>query len=89
MACPRGCCDDYRTHIRGVNIGSFPAPETHYENKLGKDRDAYKALRRDGLQPKSVKGAYAVQQNATTELEVTLGRPVDAETKAVFSDAGI
>lgn len=89
MSCVRGCCPDYKTHIKGVKIGGFPTQTTYREKKLTKDRDAYKAMRKDGVQPKSVMGAYAVQQNAKDVREVEMGRPIDRETKAALDDAGI
>lgn len=89
MSCVKGCCEDYKTHIQGVNIGGFPSATTYRERKLDLDRTAYKAMRKDGVQPKGVMGAHVVQANANHVREVELGRPLDPETKAVFDDAGI
>lgn len=76
MSCPRGCCEDYKTHIKSVAIGSFPTQTTLAERKLTLDRDAYKELRHQGLQPPSVKGAYVNARSATNPTEVELGRPL-------------
>lgn len=89
MTCPRGCCPDYKTHIRGISIGNFPTDITYKERKWDKDMRAYKNLRRDGLQPKQIDGSYVLERNATDTREVEMGRPLDSETKAVFDDAGI
>lgn len=89
MSCPRGCCPDYRTHIRGISIGSFPTPVTEKERKWEKDMRSYKSLRRDGLQPKQIDGSYVVEQNANHKREVEMGRPLTPEAISVFDDVGI
>jgi hypothetical protein len=89
MSCVRGCCPDYKTHIQGIRIGGFPSPITEKERKWEKDMRAYKNLRRDGLQPKQIDGSYVIERSATDKREVEMGRPLDAETRAVFDDAGI
>lgn len=76
MACAKGCCPDYKTHIRGIQVGSFPSQTTYRDKKLELDRDAYKDLRKQGLQPPSVKGAYVNARSARNETEVELGRPL-------------
>jgi hypothetical protein len=88
MSCVRGCCESYKEHIQGINIGSFPTATTYKERKLELDRNAYKAMRKDGVQPKGVMGAHVIQANADHVKEVEMGRPLDKQTKAVF-DAGI
>lgn len=89
MSCVRGCCPDYKTHIRGINIGNFPTPTTEKERKWDKDMPAYKRLRQDGLQPKQIDGSYVLERNARHEREVEMGRPLTPETISVFDDAGI
>ena len=89
MSCPRGCCPDYRTHIRGINIGSFPTQTTYTERHWEKDMDAFKAMTDQGLKPGRLSGAAAIERSAKNEREVTMGRPLDKETHAVFDDAGI
>lgn len=88
MTCSRGCCPDYRTHIKGVHIGSFPDAQTYREKKLVMDMRAFKSLRDDGLQPPRVDGSYVLERNAKDKLEVELGRPVDPLTRAVMEDSG-
>lgn len=89
MACPRGCCPDYRTHIRGVSIGGFPTQTTHYEKKLEMDRDAFKRLRDDGLKPGRMKGAYVMERSAKHVREIEAGHAFHPDMLKVLDDAGI
>lgn len=89
MTCPRGCCPDYRTHIQGINIGSFPTSTTYTERRWDKDMPAYKRLVEDGLQPPRIDGSAAIERNARNEIEVERGHAIDNETLAVMDDAGI
>lgn len=89
MSCVRGCCPDYKTHIRGVSIGSFPTAITYKEQRWEKDMRAYKNLRQDGLQPPRIDGSYVMERSAKNAREVTMGRPMDTESHKVFDDAGL
>lgn len=89
MSCPRGCCPDYKTHIRGVSIGGFPTQTTYSERKLEMDRDAFKRLHDDGLNPGKMTGAYVMERSAKNEREIKMGRALDPITHKVFDDAGI
>lgn len=89
MSCPKGCCPDYRTHIRGVSIGGFPSQTTYNERKLELDRSAFKSMKDQGLKPARLRGAHVMARSAKDEKEIELGRPIDADTKAVMRDAGI
>lgn len=89
MSCPRGCCSSYREHINGINIGSFPTQTTYSERKLELDRDAFKRLSDDGLNPGKLTGAHVMERSATHKREIEMGRPLDPETHKVFDDAGI
>lgn len=82
-------CPDYRTHIRGINIGSLPTQTTYNEKKLELDRDAFKRLHDDGLNPGRLNGAYVMERSAKNEREIKMGRALDAATHAAFDDAGI
>ena len=44
------------------------------ERRLHKDRDAFKALRQDGIQPARLKGAADLQDNASTVHEIETGK---------------
>lgn len=76
MSCPRGCCPDYRTHVRGVNVGGFPTQVTMTERKWDKDMDAFKRLTDDGLNPGRLDGAYVMERSARHEKEIALGHPL-------------
>lgn len=89
MTCPRGCCPDYRTHIRGVSIGGFPTQTTYSEKKLELDRDAFKRLRDDGLKPGRMKGAYVMERSAKHPREIEAGHPLPADTHKVLDDSGL
>lgn len=89
MTCPRGCCPDYKTHISGVNIGSFPTQTTYTERKWDKDMGAFKAMAQQGLNPGKLEGAYVMQRSAKNEREIKMGRPLDAETHALFDENGL
>lgn len=86
MSCPRGCCDDYRTHIRGINIGSFPDAITYTERKWDKDMPAYKRLVEDGIQPPKIDGCYTMEREAVYAEEIELGRPIDKDTLAQLKE---
>lgn len=82
MSCSRGCCPDQLSHYRSVSISSAAMPSRksprfteidNREKKWDKDMPAYKAMRQDGLQPKSIDGAAAVQAGAETKAEVEAG----------------
>lgn len=44
------------------------------EQHLSVDGEAYKRLRRDGFQPKSINGSANLEANATTRFEIESGR---------------
>lgn len=86
MACPKGCCPDYRTHIHAIQVGTFPTQPTYTDRKWDLDMAAYKRLRADGLQPKDITGAYTLEREARNEVEITLGHPVDSTTLSLLQD---
>lgn len=86
MACVRGCCPDYRTHVQGVRIGGFPTQTTLTERQWDKDMPAYKRLVQDGLQPRQIDGAALAEQNAVHEKEIELGRAIDPATLSMMDD---
>lgn len=85
MTC-RCNCPDYRTHIRGVNIGSFPTQTTYTERKWDKDMTAFKAMVDQGLTPGRLEGAYVMERSAKDAREIEAGRPFDKETLAMMDD---
>lgn len=89
MPCPRGCCPDYRTHIRGVAIGSFPTQTTYTERKWDKDMGAFKRLVDEGHTPGRLEGAYVMERSATHPREIAAGRPLDPTTHKLLDEAGL
>lgn len=89
MSCPKGCCPDYKTHIRRVNVGGFPTQTTLTERKWDKDMPAFKRLCDDGLNPPRIDGAYVMERSATEKREIEMGRPLDKRTHEVFNENGL
>lgn len=89
MSCPRGCCPDYKTHIRGVRIGGLPTQTTYTERHWERDMAAFKSMHDQGLNPARLDGAAAIERSAKNEREIKMGRPLDKETHALFDDAGL
>lgn len=70
----------------------FVGPRTRAGNrkdeKLGKDRDAYKRLRANGLQPGHVGGSDHLEKHATLPIEVEYGKVFKTPTgKALAKEA--
>lgn len=85
MACGKPCnCESYRAHLLSVGFAAAAMPSRKgtvaqteaKERDLHKDRDAYKRLRNDGLQPPHVDGAHRIEQGAKHTAEVETGRLV-------------
>ncbi len=89
MSCPRGCCVDYKTHIRGVNIGSLPTQIAYTERKWEKDMGAFKRLVDEGHHPGRLEGAYVMERSATHPREIEQGRKIDPQTLSLMDEVGI
>jgi hypothetical protein len=79
MACARGCCATQAEHFRSLKLNPRLRGEGsnhHREFALGADRDAYRSMRRQGLQPPRLMGSYDLARRAESETEVRLGRVV-------------
>lgn len=77
MSCARGCCVTQGEHYRSLTFGGTSAQARaadRFEAALDKDRPAYKRLRDQGLQPRSVKGAAEIEARASSKFEVESGR---------------
>jgi len=75
MSCVRGCCPSPAEHYKSLSYVDHGQGSYHTKDRqLGKDRDAYKRLRQNGLQPKRVDGSARVEQTANTTAQVE-GRP--------------
>lgn len=53
------------------------------EKRWDKDMPAYKRLRKQGLQPKTIDGAAHLEAKATTRFEIESGRVLEGETKRI------
>lgn len=82
MGCGKPCkCESYRAHLLSVGIAATAMPSRKgavavteaKERTLHRDRDAYKRLRQDGLQPPQIDGCAQLEQRATTATEVESG----------------
>lgn len=82
MACGKPCnCETYRDHLLSVGFAAAAMPSrkgavAHTEAKervLRQDLDAYKRLRRDGLQPPQIDGSARIEKRATTASQVESG----------------
>lgn len=82
-------CPDYRTHISGINVGSFPTSPTLTERRWDRDMPAYKRLVDQGYQPPRIDGCGDIETNAEHVKEVELGRAIDKPTLREFDNAGI
>lgn len=65
----------YACHLRSISLGKGDlSPEVadinRRERNLGKDREAYRRLRRDGLQPPQVRGSDALEARAMDQVEM-------------------
>ena len=75
MSCDRGCCPSPKEHYKSLTFTYRGEGSYHQRDRqLAKDRDAYKRLRDEGLQPRSVDGSHRVEQTASTPAQVE-GRP--------------
>lgn len=75
MSCAKGCCPSQKEHFLSLSFVDHGVGSYHKrEEQLTKDRDAYKRLRQDGLQPKRIDGSHEVEAKAQTEAQVE-GRP--------------
>lgn len=79
MPCARGCCESQAEHFRSLKLNPRlrgTGSHHHRDFQVDADRDAYRAMRRQGLQPPHLTGAYDLQRRATTEAEIRLGTVV-------------
>ena len=78
MACARGCCATQREHYLSVGISAAAMPsrsgpvvaKLNSDKLFSKDGDAYKRLRKEGLQPERINGCAALETVADTKFEV-------------------
>jgi len=78
MPCARGCCPTFADHVRSIRFGSRAGDVVRANQRdaaFAKDREAYRRLRRDGLQPPRIDGCAALEARADHVTQVTMGDP--------------
>jgi hypothetical protein len=78
--------EDYRS------IG-YVGPRTRRANgkdeQLARDRDAYRRLRKDGVQPDHVGGSERIERHATLPIEVEMGWVAKTKTGKALAREGV
>lgn len=80
MSCARGCCSSPREHYRSLVVGrSQPTVMSNgyplnQDGSDGRDMDAYKRLKANGLQPPKWRGSAELEKHATTAVEIERGK---------------
>lgn len=59
------------------------------DDKLTRDREAYRRLRRDGLQPPHVNGSADLERDATMPIEVEMGWTAKTKTGKALAEEGV
>lgn len=75
---PHGCCASYRDHVASVSISAAAMPSRKAavadqgarDAVLGRDMDAYKRLRADGVQPSGIDGCAHLEKHADQQVQV-------------------
>jgi len=75
MTCARGCCESQLEHFRSLNLAK-PTQQAQLESQFAKDREAYRRLRQNGLQPPRIDGCAVLEKHATTKTEIETGAVV-------------
>lgn len=81
MSCSKGCCETNREHWLSIGVSASATPTRRpsvvkteeTERVVTQERDAYKRLKNDGLQPARLMGASHIERHARDELEVRTG----------------
>lgn len=95
MPCAKGCCDTFAEHVRSVTFATKELPGINSrESRLRKDLDAYKRLRKEGLQPLSTQGAARVEAIAEIPQQVEqpwgkIDRKTQRKVTTLASDLGL
>lgn len=91
MPCTKGCCKSNRDHWLSVGIApsavatrSGRAAEINEtEKRWASDMDAYRSMRRQGLQPRQIDGADRLAATASDPLEIEMGRTLPGSPKEI------
>lgn len=84
-SCPCGECESYAAHMRSINAAPRMGDVGRWRQRdvaLEYDRVAYREMKRQGLQPPQLRGAYDLARRATSEAEIRLGQVVDERDAA-------
>lgn len=82
MSCGKPCaCASYRDHLLSISVGAAALPTrkaevantTAKEVVLGRDMDAYKRLRANGVQPKGIDGSAHLEKHASDQTQIERG----------------
>lgn len=72
-----GCkckCPDFKTHISGISFASTLSQDHKAERSMVRNHDAYKNLKAEGFQPKSLRNAAQLEARANDPREITEGK---------------
>ncbi len=86
-----GCyaCELLTKHLAPSALGSKAAIElVNKDKQWDADMAAYRRLRKDGVQPRTIDGAAVIEKTATEEMEVKMGRTFDSKSKAARFQEG-
>lgn len=94
MACRRGCCPTQGAHYRSITVAASATPTRKVEvsridakeRQWDRDMPAYKRLRQDGLQPKSIDGSADFEKRAESKLEVESGTLLNKRQREQFRE---
>lgn len=81
MPCSRGCCETQQEHYRSISIAPSATPTRspraadikQADAAFERDGAAYRRLRADGLQPRTIEGAATLEAGADTKTDVEMG----------------
>lgn len=97
------CCPDFKTHLQSINLavsatakGREVANMNKREKKMAKEHAAFKRLRKDGLETKSLRNADVLEQaDSRYEIERS-GKLMNKEqqsvrklTETIMDDTGV
>jgi len=75
-------CELLTKHLSPSSMGSAAATELVNKDKAWDvDMAAYKRLRANGVQPRSIDGSASIEKTATDEMEIKLGRTFKQKNK--------
>lgn len=86
MSCNRGCCETEAEHIRSISFRAFPHPHTLTERQWDRDMPAYKAMRKQGLQPRDIDGCDELSARAETVREIEAGQLLTPQQRTKVSE---